>query len=46
MIYITENTNLVDDDYIIINRGDIIAGFDPDPGAIVILRIVKNQRDF
>lgn len=46
MIYIVENTNLVNDDYITVNRGDIIVGFDPDPGAIVILRIVKNERDF
>jgi len=46
MIYITENTNLVNNNYITINRGDIIVGFDPDPGAIVILRIVKNERDF
>jgi len=46
MIYVTANVNLVNNDYITINRGDIIVGFDPDPGAVVILRIVKNQRDF
>jgi hypothetical protein len=46
MIYVVENTNLVNNNYITINRGDIVAGFDPDPGDIVILRIVKNERDF
>lgn len=46
MLYIVEGTNLIDNDYITINRGDIIAGFNPTPGAVVILRIVKNERDF
>jgi len=46
MIYTVDNTNLVNNNYITINRGDIIVGFDPDPDAVVVLRIVKNQRDF
>ena len=46
MIYTVENTALVNNNYITIKRGDIIAGFDPDPGAIVILRFVNNERDF
>lgn len=46
MIYITKEYNLVNNDYITINRGDIIIGCDFSFPTIGILRIVKNERDF
>lgn len=46
MIYTTESIALVHENYLTINRGDIIAGFDPVNKAVIVLRIVKNERDF
>ena len=46
MLYITESVALVHANYLTINRGDIIAGFDPVNKNIIVLRIVKNERDF
>lgn len=46
MLYLSNATTLVNGNYITINRGDIIVGLDMDLATVVVLRIVKNQRDF
>lgn len=46
MIYVVENIDFVDNNFVTINRGDIIGGMNAGLGKIVVLRLQKNQRDF
>ena len=46
MRYKVYSAGLVNGNVVTVYRGDIIAGFDPDPGAVLILRIQKNERTF
>ena len=46
MMYELEYVALVENNYITINRGDIIVGIEMDLNQIVVLRLINNQRYF
>jgi len=46
MIYNVENIELVADNFVTINRGDILVGMGHVSKDIVIFRLVTNERDF
>jgi len=45
-MYELEYVALVENNYITINRGDIIVGIEMDLNQIVVLRLINNQRYF
>lgn len=45
MRYEVEYIALVENTYVTLNRGDIVAGVAIDPASLVLFRIQKNERE-